>query len=148
MTHEQWLREGFPPEVARQVEFLGVQNDAAVEDWFRRADLFVAPSRYESFGLVFVEAMRAAVPVIGTTAGGIPEVVTPGRSGLLVEPQRPGQIAEAILTLLRDEPRRLALARGARAEYESRFSNTIMATHTIEHHRALLERLPNRVRSR
>jgi glycosyltransferase involved in cell wall biosynthesis len=148
ITHQQWLRDGFSPEVAGQVEFLGVQNDAAVEDWFRRADLFVAPSRYESFGLVFVEAMRAAVPVIGTTAGGIPEVVTPGRSGLLVEPQQPGQIAEAILTLLRDEPRRIALARGARAEYEARFSNTTMARHTIEHHRALLQRLPNRVRSR
>jgi glycosyltransferase involved in cell wall biosynthesis len=148
VTHQQWVHDNFPPDVADRLEFLGVQPDAVVQDWFRQADLFVAPSRYESFGLVFVEAMRAAVPVISTTAGGIAEVVTSGHSGLLVEPQQPGQIAEAILTLLRDEPKRIALARGARAEYESRFSNIVMATRTIDQHRALLERLPNRGRRR
>jgi hypothetical protein len=141
VTHEEWLRKSFPPEVIRQIEFLGVQDDASVARWFERADLFVAPSRYESFGLIFIEAMRAGLPVIGTRAGGIPEVVTPGRSGLLVDPQAPGQLAEAILAVLRDEPRRLELARGARAEYETRFSNRVMAERTAEHHRELLNGL-------
>jgi hypothetical protein len=140
VSHRDWFERNSSPEVVRQVDFLGAQDDAVVADWFQRADLFVAPSRYESFGLVFIEAMRAGLPVVGTFAGGIPEVVTPGKSGLLVDAQAPGQLAEAILSILEDENRRQELARGARAEYEARFSNRVMAQRTAEHHRSFLDR--------
>jgi glycosyltransferase involved in cell wall biosynthesis len=57
----------------------------------------------ESFGLVFVEAMAADCPVVGTSVGGIPDVVIHGRTGLLVEPKSPGALAAAINGLL-DSP--------------------------------------------
>ena len=74
-THAQYLSDEFPLEVQGHVRLLGRRPDAEVETWLRRATLFVAPSLYESFGLIFLEAMRWGTPVIGTRAGGIPEIV-------------------------------------------------------------------------
>ena len=60
----------------------------------------MAPSLYESFGLIYLEAMNYAKPVIGCRAGGIPEVIDDGVSGLLVDPEAPEQLAAAILRLV------------------------------------------------
>ena len=65
-------------------------------------DLLIAPSREESFGIVFLEAMALGKPVIGSITSGIPEVVTNGRNGILVTLE-PGEIAEAILYLRDNE---------------------------------------------
>src|SRR5207253_9469884 len=64
--------------------FLGKQD--AVYQKLPAADLFLLPSQLESFGLAALEAMACEVPVIGTNAGGMPEVVEHGVDGYLVEP--------------------------------------------------------------
>lgn len=88
------------PQLADRVTFLGHVTDAQLQELYQSCDLFVAPSLYESFGLIYLEAMNYAKPVIGCRAGGIPEVIDDGVSGLLVDPEAPEQLAAAILRLV------------------------------------------------
>ena len=94
---ERLAREGGFEE---QTTFLG--NVAAVETILPIAKLFLLPSDAESFGLAALEAMACGVPVIGTNAGGLPEVVEHGRTGYLLPVGDVEGMAAAALTLLRD----------------------------------------------
>jgi glycosyltransferase involved in cell wall biosynthesis len=131
-THAQYLEQDFPPEVRRRVMLVGRLPQPEVDRWLQTADVFVAPSRYESFGLIFLEAMRWGTPVIGTTAGGIPEVVENGRSGVLVRPEALDELAAAIVRLLTDPQRRAALGAGGRRRAEQHFSVERMAQRTAQ----------------
>ncbi len=122
LTHAKYLEREFSPEVRRCVTLAGRLPQPEVDRWLQTADLFVAPSRYESFGLVFLEAMRWGTPVVGTTAGGIPEIVENGKSGVLVRPESPSELAVAIAELLLDHPRRAALGSTGRLRVEAEFS--------------------------
>ena len=78
------------------------------------ADLFALPSTGEGFGLVFLEAMAFAKPVVGAACGGTTDVVEDGINGLLVPPGDAGALARALYGLLSDESLRRELgARGA-----------------------------------
>jgi glycosyltransferase involved in cell wall biosynthesis len=81
-------------------------------------DVFVLPSRWEGLSLALVEAMGAARPVVATSVGGNPEVVTDGETGLLVPPEDPTILTDALERLLGDADRRRAL--GVRAADEAR----------------------------
>lgn len=131
-THAQYLEQGFPSEVRRHVTLAGRLAQPEVDRWLQTADLFVAPSRYESFGLIFLEAMRWGTPVIGTTAGGIPEVVEHERSGVLVPPENPQALSAAIVRLLSDPNRRAALGADGRQRVEQEFSVERMARRVAE----------------
>jgi glycosyltransferase involved in cell wall biosynthesis len=82
---------------------LGYVSEEEKRDAFEACDLFAMPSRYDSFGLVYLEAWRCAKPVIGARAGAIPEIIEEGKDGLLVEFGNVDQLASAILFLL-DHP--------------------------------------------
>jgi N-acetyl-alpha-D-glucosaminyl L-malate synthase BshA len=92
--------------------FLG--NVAAVETVLPAGDLFLLPSDAESFGLAALEAMACGLPVIGSNAGGLPEVVEDGRSGYLRGVGDVEGMAEAALSLLQDEEKRHEFSREAR----------------------------------
>lgn len=92
--------------IEEHVRFLGFIEHSKLPPYFSSADLFVLPSRREGFGLVLAEAMACGVPVVSTRVGGIPEVVEDGVTGLLVPPNDPAAIAEAIIELL-DDPERM-----------------------------------------
>lgn len=109
------------------VRFEGRMDDTALPGAYSRCDVFVAPSRFESFGLVFLEAMRAAKPVIGCDVGGMPEVIDDGKSGLLVPPGDPRALADAIISLLRDSARRRQMGRAGRERFLSHFTSGRMA---------------------
>jgi len=126
-THRQFLESEFPENVRNHVKLLGRLPDPEVEAWFQRASIFVAPSLYESFGLVFLEAMRWGTPVIGTTAGGIPEVVEHGKSGILVPPENHAELARAIIELLQDKRLRDELGHAGRERCRDKFSIDSMA---------------------
>ncbi|WP_342642688.1 glycosyltransferase family 4 protein [Rhodoligotrophos ferricapiens] len=79
---------------------------------YLQADMFVLPSRYEGYGMVFAEAMAHGLPVIGAAAGALPEVV-PSSAGLLVPKDDPYVLAGAILRLIDDPGFRRRLADGA-----------------------------------
>lgn len=76
---------------------------------FAALDVFVAPSRHEGFGLVFLEAMAMGVPVVGTRVTGSVDAIQDGRTGILVAPEDPSALARAILGLLANPDRRREL---------------------------------------
>jgi len=79
----------------QNVHFWGSANVELTRRLLRSCDICVLPSRYEAFGIVLLEAMAAGKPIISTKVGGIPEIVTDQRNGLLVEPEQ-GQLAQAM----------------------------------------------------
>lgn len=89
--------------VAERVVFCGRVPYTKVPSYLSIADVFALPSIDEGLPRVVMEAMAMQVPVVATRVGGIPEIVTHGETGLLVEPANPGQLAEVIGYLLRDE---------------------------------------------
>lgn len=88
---------------------------------YATCDIFVAPSRYESLGLVFLEAMMFGKPCIGTRVGGIEEVIAHGETGLLVRPDDPPALAAAIRRLVEDASLRRRMGAAGRRTFESRF---------------------------
>jgi len=123
------LREN--PKLAERVRFAGPVSDRELEELYADADIFCAPSRYESFGLVLVEAMRYGLPVIGSRVGGMPEIITDGRSGLLAEPGDVRSLAECLRRLIVDPKVRQVLGAEARRVYEARFTLDIATENTV-----------------
>ena len=111
----------------KNVTFTGRVGDAALDAAYAGCDLFVAPSRFESFGLVFVEAMRVGKAVIGCRAGGMPEVVADGVNGLLVEPGDAPALTAAILRLVQDPALRTAMGAAGRQLFDEKFTSARMA---------------------
>lgn len=84
-------------------------------------DCIVLTTYNETFGLVLIEAMRAGVAVIGTDAGGVPEIVEDGVTGLLVRPRDANALADALERLAGDAPLRRRLAAAGKASADARF---------------------------
>lgn len=115
------------PALAGRVHFTGAVSEDELQQHYQNCDLFVAPSLYESFGLIYLEAMNYAKPVIGCAAGGIPEVVEHGATGLLVEPEAPDALAEAMLTLLQSPDKLHELGMAGRQRLLQKFTHVEMA---------------------
>jgi glycosyltransferase involved in cell wall biosynthesis len=81
-------------------QFLGWKSQDELVDLYAQADVFAMPSLIEAFGMVFLEAMAAGVPVIGTRVGGVPEMITDGKNGRLVSPQDSVELAAALVEVL------------------------------------------------
>jgi len=89
--------------------------------WFARGDVVVVPSRVEPFGNVAVQAMLAGRPVVASRTQGLAEIVKDGETGLLVRPDDPVALADAIAELLDDPARASALAAAGRQDAAERF---------------------------
>jgi phosphatidyl-myo-inositol dimannoside synthase len=101
------------------VVFLGELSRSALAVEYKHADCFCLPSVQEGFGLVLAEAMAAGLPVVACRAAAVPEVVADGRSGLLVAPGRPDELARALEMLLKDAGLREKLGQGGRRRVEA-----------------------------
>lgn len=108
-----------------------IPDDDEVKAWYYRADLFCLPSVQEGFGIVFLEAMAAGLPVVATTAAAIPEVVPHGEAGLLVPPGDVPALAAALTTLLADSALRQRYGAFGR-EYVARFDWMRIAERFLE----------------
>lgn len=94
------------------IDFRGQLDAAGVLEVLRRADVFVHPSREESFGLVLLEAMAQGVAVVGgARSGAVPWVLQGGAVGRLADVDDPAALADAVVTLLDDDDERRSLAR-------------------------------------
>jgi glycogen synthase len=80
---------------------LGYVSEEEKRDAFAACDVFAMPSRYDSFGIVYLEAWQCTKPVVGARIGAIPEIIEEGRDGLLVEFGNVEQLASALLLLLK-----------------------------------------------
>jgi glycosyltransferase involved in cell wall biosynthesis len=117
-------------ELGGSVELLGLRRD--VTQLMRSASLLVHPARFEGFGLVLLEAMREALPIVATRVGAIPEVVVDGRTGILVPPGDAMAFAGAVLRMLRDPDSTRRMGEQGFSRLTSTFSPEQMASATAE----------------
>ena len=89
--------------VADRIHFLENLSQKELAACYAHADVFALPSTGEGFGLVFLEAMAFAKPVVGVDAGGIPDLVRDGVNGLLIPPNDAERLAQALERLFHDE---------------------------------------------
>ncbi len=125
--------------IERHVRFMPFTNDVPL--LMTAFDVFTLPSFSETFGLVVVEAMAMEKPVIATNAGGVPEIIADGTTGLLVEARDEHSLAAAILRVLGDEALARSLARKGREDALRRFDFTDCVDTLIDElsHRMLLQ---------
>ena len=122
--------------LSKDVFFLGKQD--RVQDRLGVADVMLLLSDEESFGLAALEAMACEVPVVATRVGGVPEVVTHGVDGYLVEPRDVAAAAKAVLDILSLPDRGRGMGRMARASANRRYcANDIVPMYEAYYERVL-----------
>lgn len=118
-----------------RVIFKGVVDDITLHTSYRDCDIFVAPSRYESFGLIFLEAMRFGKACIGSEVGGIQEVIENGRTGLLCKPDDMLALQDAIAQMIESSDMRASFGNAARESFDLSFTSETMAHHISQQYR-------------
>lgn len=126
--------------VERRVILPGHRED--VGSYYKEFDVFVAPSHMDGLNNSVVEAMMMRKPVIGASAGGIPEIIDHGKDGLLVPPKDPRALAEAIVDLLEHPEKAERLAHAGYERAMSAFTADHMVEGTIEVYKKLLKDKP------
>ena len=106
---------------AFNVHFKGTVPPSQVRTLMRSAMLTVLPSRMDNCPLAVIESLAEGTPVVATNVGGIPEIITHGENGFLVEPEKEDELAQAIIMILQDMPLREKLSMGARTKHISQF---------------------------
>lgn len=141
LTYEQIFRDRYINEGwFDRVVFEGKVSQDVLDDAYHRCDIFVAPSRFESFGLIFIEAMREGKPVIGCSVGGVPEVVSHGVNGMLIDQENVEQLCSAIIMLARDEKLRRQMGEAGRNIFEKNFTADRMAEESEELYNIAIDR--------
>jgi glycosyltransferase involved in cell wall biosynthesis len=139
------LLSGLPGEAARRVEFLGRVDDPTRDALYRDCHVFVAPSRYESFGIVFIEAMAWAKPVVAAEIGGATRIIVDGETGRLVPTEDAPALAAALIELAKDGESRIRLGRAARQRAESEYGIDRWVERTIDLYEETLSSRPSPV---
>jgi glycosyltransferase involved in cell wall biosynthesis len=121
--------------ITGQVYFMGARND--MPNVYASFDVFVLPSLNEGMPIALIEAMATAKPVVATRVAAVPKLVIDGETGLLIEPQSPQALSDAICQLLENSVLRERLGRAARAKVEQQFSSQVMAQRYLKLYRQL-----------
>jgi len=120
-----------PPELEQKqdgIEFVGfvsketAEGRATLMRAYAEARVFCLPTRFEAFGVVFLEAMYYGLPCIGPDAWAVPEIIDPGVTGLLVPPEDATALANAIVELLAAPERAAAMGEAGRRRFEELFT--------------------------
>lgn len=124
------------------VRFGGIVDRARLDDMYSIADIVVMPSRYESFGLVAIEAMAAGAPVVALKVGGLAEVIEHGKSGYLIDHDgtEVATFVRYLTDMLRSSNLRRELSEGARLTFEKRFTSELMIEGVEDAFRAALRK--------
>lgn len=110
--------------------FWGVRSD--VDSLLSRAGVFVLTSRFEGLPISIIEAFRAGLPVVATSVGGVPEMISNGVNGYLVGVGDIGQVSNSLRELLNNPTLRRKMGEAARKEYLMRFDGKVMLNKTLE----------------
>lgn len=114
----------------KNVEFLGLLNIPELIDEYAKCSIFVLPSFTETFSLVIAQALAAGKPVVASSVGGVPSIISDGETGFLVRVGDAGVFAERIIKLLKDESLRLRMGKNGRKVTSERFTTDIIARKT------------------
>jgi len=101
------------------VGFAGRLDDDELAATLESSHVLAVPSRYEGFGIVYLEAMSFGLPALASRAGGASDIVTDGETGALVDPDDPAAVARELDRFDADRDRLAAMGRAARARYEA-----------------------------
>jgi glycosyltransferase involved in cell wall biosynthesis len=137
-TEQDLRRQAERLGIAGSVTFAGFRAD--LKDYLGCADLLVHPALREGLGICLLEAQAAGLAVVACRAGGVPEAVADGVSGLLVPPQNAGAFAAATVRLLGDPQERDRLGAGGREQVHKHFSLEAMVSGNLGVYEELLEK--------
>jgi glycosyltransferase involved in cell wall biosynthesis len=121
-----------------RVAFLGSRERADVARLLQDCTLLVLPSRSEPFGIVVAEALACRKPVVASAVGGIPEIIESGRTGVLVEPDDPDALAEALARVLESEALRESIAEAGHRRVRDQFGCDAMSARYVQVYAGLL----------
>lgn len=128
--------------VTDRVVFLGFLLD--VNPVLDALDLFALPSLCEALPFALLEAMAHELPAVGTTVGGVPEVIVPYETGMLVPPRDPKALAAALKPLIESAELRERLGKAGRERVCRHFQESEMVSKTIDVYQTMLAGRPNR----
>lgn len=134
----QQLLTRLPANEMNRVTFIGSITYNSMPGEYRKADILINSSLWESFGLPILEAMASGLPVIASEVGGIPEIVKHEETGLLFKPGDPHSLAKAIIRLLEDEELSRNLRIRASQEIKRKFSWDVLNEELWRHYQSLL----------
>ncbi len=122
--------------IERNVKLLGLRQD--IPEILKTIDIFALPTLQEALGTSFLEAMSMKKPVVGTKVGGVPEVVKDGVTGILVLPEAPLQLADAIITLLKDRDLMSKMGDEGRRDVEEKYNVNVMVNSLFDFYNSLI----------
>lgn len=122
--------------VRDRILFPGIETD--MPGFLSALDIYASAAIAEGLGLGTIEAMAAGLPVVSTTAGGTPEVVEDGVTGILAPPGRPAPLTEAMMRLAKSAPLRRSMGEAGRARAIERFTESRMLADTAGVYREVL----------
>jgi glycogen synthase len=136
------------PALTEAVVFHGELDDASLVSLYETADIFCVPSRYESFGIIYIEAMRYGLPVVALAAGGVTDIVVDGETGLLCNDKTAFAVQSALQTLLSDRKLRQRMGQAGRERFTHQFEDDVVVQHMLRELRAVLDQRETACRSR
>ena len=136
---KKFITDQIPEKMRGSVSFLGGVSRQEVFDHLRAAAVCVLPSRWENFPYTCLEAMACGCPVVGSRNGGMAEMIEHGASGILIDPEKPEEISEQVVRLLKDENLRRSIGQSAAARVREHFSSGRIADQTLEIYRRAIE---------
>jgi glycogen(starch) synthase len=126
-------------EFESNVNFLGFVEDHELLAYYQEATAFVVPSIYESFGLIYIEAMQFGLPCIATSGGGIPEVISDGETGLLITPDDHEELVLKVTQILENPALRKRLSENSTRLFHQKFTSDVMALRTFKNYSSVVK---------
>ncbi|MEM2506521.1 MAG: glycosyltransferase family 4 protein [Candidatus Aenigmatarchaeota archaeon] len=117
---------------SHRVTYLGVCKQEELIRWYQKASILACPSLFELFGMVNLEALSCATPVVATKVGAIPEIIKNYENGILVPPNDPLKLAEGIQYLLDNKDEMRKFGKNGRAMVVKNFSCDVIAKKLLQ----------------
>ena len=130
-TYREYFESFATPAARKATTFLGYFEERALSQLYANCDIIAAPSLSESFGLIFLEAMAQAMPVVAFRTGGVLEVVAHNETGILVELEEVHELANALIRVTEDEETRQRMGKRDYERVRTRFTAKRMVEETV-----------------
>lgn len=137
-SYKEFLLKNLDEKFHPYVSFKGFIPDIMLQEYYKNCDIFIAPSLYESFGLIYLEAMAWGKPVIGCDVGGVPEIIVDGETGIIIPPGDVNALTEAIALLICDKDKREKMGKMAFERVKRIFTKEMMAENALKIYSDLL----------